>query len=222
MGSLESDVFHTMDPQHSFDEKLEGAFEELAIAEDRRRSIRKYLDLLKEKHRGTYEHSIRVGLMARRIARHRHLDEKALLYAGLLHDVGKSQVPVALLQKTGEWTPEDTAAMDAHVLHGYQLLRGTFDFSAEVVALHHQFQERKYPTEAPPFLHQHSESTRELIRTYGRILALADVYDALHRVNGKFDEHPLSGGEVKEQILRLNPDQAELIEELYCAGVFAM
>lgn len=201
---------------------LESVFDELAIVEDQRGGIRKYLDLLRAKHRETYKHSIRVGLSARRIARHLHLDEKALLYAGLLHDVGKSQVPTALLQKTAGWTMEDTAAMDAHVLHSYQLLQGTFDFTAEVVVLHHRFQERKYPEEIPPFLHAYSGETQKLIRTYGRVLALADVYDALHRNNDKFGGRPLSGGEIQEQMLRLNPDQTELIEELYKAGVFSV
>lgn len=202
--------------------ELEGVFDELALAEDQRKGIRTYLDLLKAKHRATYEHSIRVGLMAQRIARHVHYDEKALLYAGLLHDIGKSDVPVALLQKTDAWTAQDTATMDAHVLHGYQLLRGTFDFTADVIVLHHRFQERKYPEPLPPLLHEYSEKTRILIHTYGRILALADVEDALHRANGKFGTGPLSGLEIQEQMLRLNSDQTELIEELYRAEVFTV
>jgi hypothetical protein len=52
-------------------------------------------------------------------------------------------------------------------------------------------------------------------------LALADVYDALHRVNEKFGGlKAFSGEQVKEQMLRMNPDLVELVDELYDTGVF--
>jgi len=55
---------------------------------------------------------------------------------------------------------------------------------------------------------------------YGRILALVDTYDALHRVNfqeGKVQQ--LTPTEIKERMLKNNPDQRVLVESLYNAGI---
>ena len=82
------------------EERLRWAFDEIQLPNDQRESVVAFLHPLKIKDRTTYEHSIRVGLLARRIARFMHLDEKALLYAGLLHDISKAQTRLETLQKT--------------------------------------------------------------------------------------------------------------------------
>lgn len=210
-----------LDPTISLEDRLDGAFGQLQVSKEQQEKILKYLGLLDLKHKETYRHSIRVGLAAKGIAEHQHLDAKALLYAGLMHDVGKSMIPLSTLGKTEGWTSKDTETMDGHVMKGYELLRDTFDFSAEVILLHHRFQSRQYPEQLPEPLHEYADETQNLIQTYGRILALADVYDALHRVNEKFGGlQAFSGQQVKEQMLRMNPDEVALVEELFAAGVF--
>jgi putative nucleotidyltransferase with HDIG domain len=212
-----------LDPELSLEDRLAVAFDELQIKKEQQDKISKYLALLELKHKETLYHSIRVGLAAKGIAKHMKLDEKALLYAGLLHDVGKSMVPLSTLSKTEGWTDKDTEAMDEHVAKSYELLRDTFDFSAEIVAQHHLFQAHAYPAKPLQPLHEHTVEIQKAIESDGRILALADVYDALHRVNEKFGGlKTFSGEQVKEQMLRMNPDQVELIEELYDAGVFTL
>lgn len=209
------------EPGASLEDRVQMDLEELRVDLDKREVIRTYLDLIKAKHQGSYEHSLRVGLIARQIAKFMASNEKALLYAGLLHDVGKTMVPTSTLSKTEGWTPEDTANVQAHVESGYKLLRDKFDFTAEVILMHHRFQTRPYPEESPQPLHEYSEDTKALIKEYGRILAMADVYDALHRINDKHGvKRSLSGEEIREQMLSLNPDRTELIEQLYTAGVF--
>ncbi len=210
-----------LDPEIPLEERLATAFGELQISQEQQDKILAYLKLLELKHTETFYHSIRVGLAARGIAKHLNMDEKALLYAGLLHDIGKSMVPLSTLSKTEGWTADDTAAMDEHVLKSYELLRDTFDFSAEIVKLHHRFQSRPYPEKVPEPLHPYTDDTKKKIESGGRMLALADVYDALHRINEKFGgREAFSGDKVKEQMLQMNPDQTELVEELYDAGIF--
>lgn len=101
-------------------DRVAATFKELEIDPERERWIRTILAPLETIHGPTYEHCLRVGLLARSIAQHENsrertlsigqhekLDQKALFYAGIMHDCGKARCPVALLDKTGEWTPED-------------------------------------------------------------------------------------------------------------------
>jgi response regulator RpfG family c-di-GMP phosphodiesterase len=149
-----------------------------------------------------------------------HLDAKALLYAGLLHDVGKLQTKLSTLQKTEGWLPADTEEIKNHVVDGYRVLRDCFDFTAEIILWHHRFQPGRYPESLPQPLHDYSEGTRVMIPLFGRLLSLADVFDALHRVNDKHGLEPLTGEDIKAKMLACNPDQRVLIEEAYEAGIF--
>ncbi len=130
-----------------------------------------------------YLHSLRVGLLALHIGQFTYHEEKPLFFAGTLHDLGKCDTPSEILGKTGSWTDQDQHKIQTHVTDGYRLLRGRFDMTAEIAVWHHKFQEDGYPARLPPPLHLYRETTKLLIREYGRIIALADVYDALHRAN---------------------------------------
>ena len=204
--------------------QVNAIFDALRIKSEDKEAILALLAPLKYKSPITeihYCHSLRVGLMARKIAAFMHLDQKALFYAGLLHDTGKCQVALETLGKTEGWTNQDSQEMEGHVLSGYDLARGRFDFSAEIIAWHHKFQKSGYPKVLPPSLHEYGEGTKLLIPEYGRILALADVYDALHRVNDKFGEkRALSDDDIMQKMLELNPDRKTLIQDLYNADIF--
>src|SRR3989344_8568671 len=91
--------------------EFEETMDELRPNGDIKLSARSFLAILKQKSEFTYHHSLRVGLLARRIARFMHLDEKALFFAGIFHDLGKSQVPLNTLHKTSGWTPDDSKIM---------------------------------------------------------------------------------------------------------------
>ncbi|MEX0917913.1 MAG: HD domain-containing protein [Candidatus Paceibacterota bacterium] len=211
-------------------EVLEAGFrqacEDVGIKEEDRLTIESLLAPLRNKNAVThahYLHSLRVSLIARAIGKHTHHEEKPLLFAGALHDIGKALTPVEVMGKTGPWTEADQRVMQQHVMDSYRLLRGRFDFTAEIILWHHRFQEHGYPRVLPKPLREYSEPTKLLVVEYGRLLALADVYDALHRPNSKFKEgHGLSDEEVKEQMFALNPDKKKLVASLYEAGVFAV
>lgn len=207
-------------------EKVDIAFFELNVSAEDQETIKAFLAPLKHKNQTTHnqhEHCLRVGLLAMKIAHFMHLDQKALLFAGLMHDIGKCQIDLATLGKTEGWTPRDTEIMKEHVTDGYKILKGRFDFSADILIWHHRFQPNGYPNRIPKPLHKYSQGTRALIIEYGRILAVADVYDALHRVNDKFGEKKaLSGVEIREKMFQFNPDVKILIEDLYTAGILSV
>ncbi|MBI4991660.1 MAG: HD domain-containing protein [Candidatus Harrisonbacteria bacterium] len=216
---VENDAAYTTWLEKRFDEILS----DLKVSSDERRKVRSLLAPLRNKNSVThlhYQHSLRVALLLELIAKFMNLDVKALVYAGVFHDIGKTQAPISTLEKTSGWTAKDTRVMKAHVMDSYRLLRGTFDFTAEVILWHHRFQVNGYPSKLPKKSHSFSRATEALITFYGRMLALADCYDALHRANDKFGGAKLSAAQIKEKMLVLNPDLRRLIEDLYDADIF--
>lgn len=125
----------------------------------------------------TGEHTVRVGDMSRQIAAELgEGDEFAdrLRLAGRLHDIGKVAVPDAILLKAGPLTSAEFEVMKTHTTVGAEILSGSssplIQLAAEVALNHH---ERWDGTGYPSGL------MGEAIPVSGRIVAVADVYDAL-------------------------------------------
>jgi putative two-component system response regulator len=94
--------------------------------------------------------------------------------AAPLHDIGKIGVPDAILLKTSPLTPEEYALMRAHTTIGAQILSGsefgTLQTAEEIAASHHEHWDGTgYPLGL----------AGEDIPLAGRLVALADVFDAL-------------------------------------------
>ncbi|HEX6971931.1 MAG TPA: HD-GYP domain-containing protein, partial [Limnochordia bacterium] len=97
---------------------------------------------------------------------------RALAQGGLLHDIGKIHVSDAILNKPGPLTPEEQAIIQRHPEDGYAMARGLGTLTAEldVIRYHH---ERWDGSGYPRGLRG------EKIPLLARVLAVADVYDAL-------------------------------------------
>jgi len=119
-----------------------------------------------------------------------------LRLAAMLHDVGKVGVPDMILNKPGRLDPEERREMEKHVLIGLKLFQplssGLDSMIHDVILGHHErWDGRGYPgwinpeTGLPLAGHQ-DENGRprgrkgEETSIYGRVTALADVYDALN------------------------------------------
>lgn len=205
--------------QKLLENRLKNSFETLRVNKVERKTIKAFLAPLKYKNQTTYQHylhCLRVGLLGKQIAKFIHLDQKALFYAGLLHDIGKAQINRSVLSKTRNWNKKDILEIQHHVHYGYMLLRNKFDFTSKVILWHHRFQQNGYPKKNPSLLHIDTIQTKTMISFYGRILALADCYDALHRPNYKFgNKKILTNQEIKDKMFELNQDQKYLLNELY-------
>lgn len=198
--------------------EVEPVFEELGITGERRTAIDAMLAPLKLKSPFHYGHSLRVGILAKNIADFMHVDPKPLFYAGLLHDIGKALVPPDTLHKTGTWTEEDRATLRPHVIDSFRLLQGAMDFTAQIIVWHHRFQKDCYPVDLPADLHEYSPGTKATIQMYGRLLMIADVWDALHRFNSK-NRWNLEHYTIAKTMLDLNKDQTTLVKSLIDADI---
>lgn len=124
----------------------------------------------------TYAHSINVATLALMIGHAMDLpqaDLKILGMAGLLHDVGLLKLPLEVLNKETKLSEEEFEQVRQHPQLGYDLVAPVADLDPRVrqAVLHHheKFQGGGYPKG----LKGHS------IPLFARIVAIADVYDAL-------------------------------------------
>ncbi len=203
------------------EEKMSYVFDQLSINHKDRSALVAFAAPLKfnsDITRFHYDHSIRVALIGLSIASFMHMDKKPLLFSGYLHDIGKADIDPKVLGKSKDWTEEDTKKIKPHVVNSYNLVKDRFKLTAEIILRHHKFQANGYP-EKTTKLDGYSLSTQVMVYFFGRILALADVYEALHRSDDKYGG-PLNGDQVKEKMLAYNKDQLVLIQELYEAGIF--
>src|SRR5271170_5485426 len=201
---------------------LDEALETEGIALQHQIDIKHYLAILKNRDLKTYEHSVRVGVLASKIAIYAAkpgISARMLLWAGLLHDIGKALVPPAVLTKTSNFTKEDFAAMEPHVQYGWDMLNNVHDWTAHIVVRHHQFGPKPYPAELPP-LPDYLSDKAEMIQTASRLLAMADYYDALmHRNNDRNGQKPLKPKQRREIYMKDNTDMRWLAELLESMGV---
>lgn len=205
----------------SLEEQLKEAYVQLEISPKNQGSINTYLTLLRLKDVNTYEHSVRVGLLGIKVAEHCKLDQKALFYAGTLHDIGKILISPEVLKKTKKFNKKDMEEMKKHAEYGYMLLKDMHRFSAEIALRHHRYQQEKYPEKLQKSKIKLSKDTKTDINFYAKILSIIDFYDAITtRTDQKFGKKKLNQKEIKYLILKNNPNQEQLIQKLYANKVF--
>lgn len=125
----------------------------------------------------TGAHILRMAHYSQIIARELGLplaDQELLLEAAPMHDIGKVGIADKILLKPGRLDPEEFEIMKQHAVFGYELLKGSssrvLQAGAEIARGHHEkFDGSGYPTGAKG----------EDIPLFSRIVAVADVFDAL-------------------------------------------
>lgn len=123
----------------------------------------------------TYIHSINVALISNVFAQWLHLgseDKRILTVGAMLHDIGKLKVPEKIINKPGKLTPAEYNIIKTHTLQGYNILKDkNIDGRIKECSLMHH--ERCDGSGYPLGL------LSESISPYAKIIAIADVYDAM-------------------------------------------
>jgi len=124
----------------------------------------------------TYKHSINVATYAMLLGRWLNLNESGIqniIYAGLLHDIGKSKIPSHILNKEGPLTSDEFKIMKEHPNLSYQICKENTHLNENItkaVLFHHEREDGS----GYPFQVKGSK-----IDTISKIIGIADVYDAL-------------------------------------------
>lgn len=148
-------------------------------------ALRRIASLVEIKDTAATAHPIRVGVLAAELAA--ELGESTefvnrLRLAARLHDIGKVAVPDAVLLKPGALSPAEFEIVKMHVTLGAEMLADSpsplVQLAAELTLSHH---ERWDGTGYP------NGQVGESIPLSGRIVAVADVYDAL--INARVYKH---------------------------------
>lgn len=124
----------------------------------------------------TFHHSVNTTILALVLGMNKGYNQSKLLELGmgvLMHDVGKMSIPKEILNKKGSLNKNDSEVIRKHPAIGYEMIRRSRDFSihsAHVALQHHEkWMGGGYP-----------RGLKETdIHEFGRIAAVADVYDAL-------------------------------------------
>lgn len=135
-----------------------------------------YLNDINVKSDYLFVHSVNVGLFSIVLGKAMGLCPAELCVlgmGGLLHDIGKTHIARSIIEKNGLLTADEFAEIKKHPLAGYNILKtkGNVDECVMLMALQHH---ERYAGLGYP-----NNIKGEEIHPFSRIVAVADVYDAL-------------------------------------------
>jgi putative nucleotidyltransferase with HDIG domain len=159
-----------------------------------------WLDVIRQHHSQTFQHCLIVTAVAvafGRLLGFSRADKRRIASAGLLHDLGKARVPVAILEKPTPLCDEEVAVMRTHPELGIEALRDTAGLQPEmldVVLHHHEYLDGSgYPHGL------HGNEISDLVRT----VTIADIYGAL--IERRPYRAPMSGAAAYQVLQDMGP-----------------
>ncbi len=148
------------------------------IEQSQREMIYVLMELMEMTSDETGQHIRRVADCARLLAHYSPQldsdDESIIFHAAPMHDIGKIAIPTEILHKPAKLTPEEFEVMKTHTTKALNFFPNTkrrlLNAAAIIAVQHHE----KWDGSGYP-----KGLKGEEIHIYGRIVALADVFDAL-------------------------------------------
>ena len=121
-------------------------------------------------------HSINVSVLAMTLGKWMGCSEdtvRNLILAGLLHDIGKSKIPLEVINKPEGLDPKEFVLIEQHPKYAFEILEDVDGIDNEVllgILTHHEREDGSgYPLGI----------TSEKINLIGKILAIVDIFDAM-------------------------------------------
>ncbi|MBR1363867.1 HD-GYP domain-containing protein [Bradyrhizobium ottawaense] len=140
------------------------------------RGLSEWLTTVRRHHEGTYQHCLLVTGVAIDFGLSLGVgraDLERLYSAAMFHDIGKAQIPLAILDKPGRLDAEERALIETHPAAGHEFLKGHDKISPEIldaVRHHHEYLDGSgYPDALC------AESIGDVVR----ILTISDIFAAL-------------------------------------------
>ncbi|WP_051531516.1 HD-GYP domain-containing protein [Clostridiisalibacter paucivorans] len=118
------------------------------------------------------EHSFRVAALCLKIGGELNLSKKQLLIlheSALYHDIGKADIPLAILSKKGKLNSDEFEIIKNHPIYSQRYVKNNKKISKIVRAHHERWDGKGYP----------DKIRGKNIPLLARIISVADVYDAL-------------------------------------------
>jgi putative nucleotidyltransferase with HDIG domain len=138
--------------------------------------LSEWLTTVRRHHEGTYQHCLLVTGVAIDFGLSlgvRRMDLERMYTAAMFHDIGKAQIPLAILDKPGRLDVEERAMIETHPAAGYEFLKNHEKITPEIldaVRHHHEYLDGSgYPDALA------SESINDIVR----ILTISDIFAAL-------------------------------------------
>lgn len=134
------------------------------------------LGRIREKDNYLLEHSVNLSVLMTVFGQYRKLSADIMhqiVVGALLHDLGKILTPDEVLHKPGRLSPAEFNVMKLHARHSRDILAATEGIGELTVITAAQHHERMDGTGYPEGL------KGDEISVYGRMVAIADVYDAI-------------------------------------------
>ncbi|MEF9933985.1 MAG: HD-GYP domain-containing protein [Clostridium sp.] len=135
-----------------------------------------YLSDLKTYDNYTYIHSLNVAMLSIFFGTKLNKNKESLTelgVAGMLHDIGKTKIPIEILNKSGKLSNEEFQIMKMHPIYGYEITRGSDDITeaarCAILYHHEKLDGSGYP---------HGLLGKE-IDNISKIVCISDVYDAV-------------------------------------------
>ncbi|MBV7274993.1 HD-GYP domain-containing protein [Clostridiaceae bacterium UIB06] len=124
----------------------------------------------------TYVHSLDTCIMAAFLgisSRFNGWDIRELGIGAILHDIGKTQVPIKILNKKGRLSEEEFNEIKKHAVYGAEMLKKNLSMSSSIIKIVEQHHERIDGKGYPYGL------SGNQISKYAKIVCICDVYDAI-------------------------------------------
>ncbi len=159
-----------------------------------------WIETVRTHHSATYQHCLLVTGLAVAFGQQIRIsraDRQRLSFAGMLHDIGKARIPLAILEKPGRLTDDEMEVMKKHPQFGLDALQTAPGLPAEMLDMvvhHHEYLDGSgYP---------HGLTACE-ISDLVRMITIADIFGAL--IERRPYRPPMSGAAAYNILLEMGP-----------------
>lgn len=175
-----------------------------------------WVDTVRQHHSQTYQHCLLVTGVAVAFANHLKLsraDRDRLSFAGMLHDIGKARVPLAILEKPTSLDFAEMVEMRNHPQYGFEMLSDPQVVSPEMLDMvvhHHEYLDGSgYP---------HGLRAHE-ISDLVRVITISDIFGAL--LERRSYKPPFTGAAAYKVLLDMGPKlDRDLVREFEFVSKF--